>query len=587
MNQLNSGFSLTEKDIDIFGNSSMNNKNEDNSNTKIFNAERYETKLSLRKKKINQTLLNRRKIEEENLENKLFQFDKFIPLNISFTELISKIAEEYKDEKKIIILLNKISCIIEKKYRLEESGTTLKNNICNFTPNDLIENNWAENLYILTQMYYNSEKVILYISRILLFSCLLTNEYSESSIDEKIILDEKDDLNEIGYFISSDKYIDVYNKILEIYLKEDSQISYNMIIFIGTIAKNNETNQNALYMGGTLKCIIDSIDIQRDSKKILNEKIWCLSNFILFNKYNENLDLTLSIQKIYIDIFLNQNKIELLDGINEEINEENFLYNYLKIIENTSYCTQNIYIENLLKSNILEFLMDNISINIEPFLIRIIIAIFINITNADSSIGKRLVNIGIIKYLLNIIHDKTIDITLRYDSLVPINNLIADSQMWNIILFDQKVIKTFCDMLNDENIDQNIFKEVVTGIKDGITFCSNDALNKLIDEYYIIQSVCKAVKHILLQNKPNQIIHEAIIDFSIFILSCLSNNDINLINKIIKNFQNIGGEEILENILNIYSNFKIDNYSQDEQKSIKYILDVAEVIKENIKKNYK
>jgi hypothetical protein len=407
------------------------------------------------------------------------------------------------------------------------------------------------------------------------------NKSAESTLDNNTLFDDKDMSNKIGYFISADKYIDTYNTILDLYLKKDTQITYNMIIFIGNIAKDNENNQKCLYLSGTLKYIIDSIDLENDSKKILDEKIWCLSKFDLNEVYDEKIDLSLSIQKIYIDIFLNQNKFELFEGINQEICEDNFLFNYLKIIENTSYCLQNIFIENFIKSNILEFLMDNISINIDPILLKVIIGILMNMTNADSILGKRLVNIGVVKYLLNIINDQTINLDVRTDALVPINNLMQDSQMWNIILFEQKVINTFCSLLKEENIDQYIFNEVCIGFETGITFCDNNILNKLIDEYYIIQLVCKAFKRIISYSKNiKNIKHCTFTKFCSFFLVCLANNDEALIKKVIKKYQNVGGEEIIGNIINIYTNYKTANCTNDEKKEIKSILDVSETIKD-------
>ena len=586
MNQHNSEFNINKKDINIFENTSINNNNNDEKQSfKLYNIERYETKLSLRKKKLNEKLLKRRIIDEQNIENQKSQIDKFILLNISFNELISKIAVDYNDEDKLIDLLNKISYIIENKYRSKQAGINLIHNIYDFTGNDLIENNWADNLCTLTKMYFKTKEVIKYVSRILLFSNLLINKDSENNITENTCLEEKDMLNETEYFVSSDKYIDVYNKILEIYLKTDTQISYNMIIFIGNIANDNKNNQINLFLGGTLKYIIDSIDIEKDSKKILEEKIWCLSKFDLCEKYEVNLDLSLSIQKIYLDIFLNKNKYELLNTINQEINENNFLFNYLKIIENTSYCIQDLFVENIIKSNILEFLMDNINVNNDPILLEIIIMILRNITTTDFNIEKTLVT-RIVKYLLNIINDKSIDVRLHYNSIVPINNLIQNCKLWNFILFDLNALKIFCNILNYDNINQNLYIEVCMGIEIGLDFCDNHLYNKLIDEYYIIQLICKSFKQILSFNKTQIIKHQVFVIFCSFILSCLTNGDNGIMEKVAKIFQNVGGEDILDNILNIYSNFKIDNSSKDEQEDINNIIELTEAISE-ILKNYK
>ena len=589
MNQFNSEINITDKNLDIFKNTkNYNDNNKENQTFKPYFYERNETKLTLRKKKLNETLLNKRKIAEKVFENQKYQIDKLKLFNISFTELISKIAVDYNDEEKLLELLNKISFVIEEKYRAKQAEINLNHNIYNFTGIDLIKNNWSENLFTLTKMYFNSEEVILYITRILLFSCLLiNNDLEDNNNDNNLIIDEKDNINNNSYFISSDKYIDVYNKILEIYLKKNTKIAYNMVIFIGTIAKNNSNNQINLFLNGCLNYIIDSIDLERDSKNILEEKIWCLSKFELNEHYNINLDFSLSIQKIYIGIFNNKKKFELLEGINKEINDNNFLFNYLKVIENTSYCTGDTFVENFIKSNITKFLMDIINVNKDPNLLEVIISIFRNITVSDYyELGKTLIDFGIVQLLLNIINDKSIDVRLHYISMIPINNLLSDYHNWNIIIFDQKAIKTFCDILNDNNINQNLFMEVCMGIVNGIDNCDNNILNKLIDEYYVIQLVCNAFKQILTINKTQNIKHQVFIFFCSFILKFILEKDKDIIEKVVKIIQNIGGEEIIENIMNIHLNYKIDNCSNDEKGDIQDIVNLTGIIND-ILENYK
>ena len=188
----------------------------------------------------------------------------------------------------------------------------------------------------------------------------------------------------------------------------------------------------------------------------MNKKIRCLSQFSTHLIYETNLELSLKIQKIYLDIFLNREKYELFRDINgKEYDGNNFFFNFMKLIENTACCSENIFVENLIKSNILEFLMDN-SFNKEPNKIETIIDILIDITSADSTIGKRLINIGLIRYLKNIINDKTFPEDLRQTALVPINNLFSDENLWNIVLFGQKILEMFCSLLNDPDIKSGI-----------------------------------------------------------------------------------------------------------------------------------
>ena len=168
--------------------------------------------------------------------------------------------------------------------------------------------------------------------------------------------------------------------------------------------------------------------------------------------------------------------------------------------------------------------MDNININNDPSLLEIIIMILRNITTTDLNIEKTLVTL-IVKYLLNIINDKSIDARLHYNSIVPINNLIQDCKLWNFILFDMNVLKIFCNILNYDNINQNLYIEVCYGIEIGLSFCDNHLYNKLIDEYYIIQLICKSFKQILSFNKTQIIKHQVFALFCSFILSCLTNED--------------------------------------------------------------
>jgi hypothetical protein len=305
--------------MENIGNYKLNNEGNIN---KFYNIERCEMKLSLRKKKINDKIFKRRKIDIQNYNNQKFNFDKFILLNDSFINLISSIKLECKNEDNIILLLVKMTYIIEQKFKFLNQDIT--HNIYNFTSDDLINNNWIENLYNLAKMYLNSPKVILYLTRLLLNSCILIITDLESDEIDNKLYDEKETLNKAGYFISADKYTDIYNKIFEIYV-DNYQIIYNMVIFIGQIAKNQKSNQDTLYYGGTLRKIIDSIDIEKESLKLLEEKIWCLSKFDEDKIYENNSELALKVQTIYINIFMNQQKYELFRDINTEMDENNFL----------------------------------------------------------------------------------------------------------------------------------------------------------------------------------------------------------------------------------------------------------------------
>ena len=550
---------------DISNNLKKIEKEKQKEKNNIFNLERCQTKLSLRKKKLNEKILNKRKIyfEFENREEKKINIK-----NASLKNIISKIDEEYKKEDKILELLTQIFYILEQKY-----------NDNKFNIDDLINNNYIEKINNLIKIYINSPKIIFYITKILFISSLLF--YLDNSFDDSNILyDEKEELNKTGYFVSSDKYIDEYNKILKLYLKNE-EIANNMILFIESIITEQEINQLILAKGFTLNYIIESIDPTNFSDKLFKLKVRCLSKFENRLIYENNLEISLKIQKIYIDIFLNHSNFDLFKDFNKEFDENNLLYNYLKLIENTACCYQKIFVENLIKSNIIEFLIDNF-INKDYELIKIIINILIDLTNAESDLGKRLINIGIIKFLIIIIKDKTFPLKLREASLVPINNVI-DLNLWKSVFFEQKILIMFCDLLNDQDIKPGIFYEICYGFHHLVYYCKEEQeiLNIILEEYFIIQLICKAMKQII--NIKYEKIYICFEYFCSFVFELLSNFDDKLTKKIITIFLKSGGDEILDSILSSYYNVDLEMSKSEEEKRINNAYNIVDLIKEKIK----
>ena len=582
---------LDNNNIDIFSNTIMkeqNTSNQENEENNVYNDiqkyemnnERNKMKLSLRKKRLDEKLFYKRKIELINSslskDSDTFHFENFIVLDEPFTELISRLDEEYKDQNRLKLLLKKICYVI--RERCKKSDTILIEKIFNFTVDDLIENHWIDNLYQLILNYLKNSEIMELITRILyLSSVFMLQNYSNNNNE---LYDQNGKVNINGYFISADKYIDVYNKIFEVYIKENNKIIIQfMTIFIAEIAENEKSNQDNLYISGTLNYIIDSIDFEKDELQLLDTKIWCLSKFELDAKFDIDLDLALKIQKVYINLFLNQKKFNLYEGMNKEMDQNNIFYNFLKLIENTSFCTQIAYIENLLKYNILEFLMDNVNINNQNML-SIIIYIFINLTNAETSQLKRFIDIGVVKFMENIILDKNICEFLKNNAFITINNLLYDSQLWNRVLYDQGIIKIFCVILNDKNISPNIFSEICYGIYNVLPFCDFNDLKIIIDHYFIIQLICQAMKNILLNDKSFETNHYSI--FESIILKLMENYLIydDLKEDILVKFGSVNGIEIIDQIINKCNYIDINNYKQNENDDIKDILKMAEIIRD-------
>ena len=589
---------------DIFSDIYMKESNENNQNilqnnnsVKEYdliqmNQDRYETKLTLRKKKLTEKISKKRQLDYINNSNNIvfnnslqnntsqFNFEKIVKLNESFTDLIPRLSSESKDEEKIKKLLINIIVIIEQRLKSEQNGTKILGNIYEFTVGDLFENNWISNIYELILIYLKDVEMMELITRLLYLSTMFVRMFWRD-VDDKLF-DNNQKIKKNGYFIfSSDKYVDVYNKIFEIYIKErNNKIIYFMVIFIANIAEDGKESQNELCTSGILNYVIDCIDIENDNFHELDMKIWCISKFELEEKYNIDLTLSLKIQKIYIEIFLNQSKYNLFDKINENMDECNFFYNFLKVIENLSYCTQVGYVEELYKSNILEFLMDNVN-NENQIMIEMVIGIFDNLTNADTYLLKRLIDIGGVQFLITILMDKTINNSIHDHTMVAINNLLDEPLLWNKVLFDNNILKTFCVLLKDNNIEQNIFSEICYGIDIILPFCDKNNLKIIVDDYYIIQLICIAMKNILENNKLIETNHCLI--FINLIFKFLLEEDDSLCEDIIFKFKSINGLELIDQILNAYNEIDIKSLPDELKKDIDNIFRIGQIIKDNIK----
>ena len=581
---------------DIFSNINIIEPNEKNQNQNKpyeliqMNEERYKTKLSLRKKKLQEKISERRKIEYTNnniidTENK-FHLKDFIFLNMSFKDLINQMLVDYKEKEKIKNLLLKMCNVL--KERINSEGITLIGNIYNFNMNDFIENNWINNLYQIIILYLKDPDIIVIISRLL---CYSSDFFNKDVVNEhnniNLLYDKTDHLNRCGYFISSDKYIDLYNKLFDIYLKEKKEINeeiiYHLVFFIGNLALNEPDNQENLYISRTLNYILDSVDMEKDSNLLIDIKIWCLSKFDLKEKFLIDLDLSLKIQKIYIELFMNQFKFNLFDGINRDMNEDNIFYNFLELIVNSTNCTEVDYVQNLIKSNILEFLMDNIN-NKSTKMILSILYIFLNLTNAETSLLNRLINIGLIQFFKNIFSDKTLDKEIYNVAIISINNLLNEPQLWNKVLLDGGILKIFCVWLKDKNIDANFFNEICFGIYSVLPFCNKENLEKILDEYFIIQLTCEAMKNILLNDK--NICPEYFGVFISLINQILMNvdNDYNLKENILVKFGSVNGIEIIEQIISRLHEVDYSTFTNKEIEDIKKTIELAELIRNNFNK---
>ena len=530
-----------------------------------INEERREKILSLRKKKMNEKLTKfRLEYKDIELSNTVFINDgESVKLNQSFYTLFNQIKIFYKDESSIEKLLLKILFVLEEKANENEIE---KNKIIyDFSGKDLINGPFVENLYEILKKYLkNSPKIIKLVIKILLYGCYI------------IISDESNDiLNKSGYFISDDRYLDIYKIILDDSIKDNNKdIFLSMLFFLGNIANETKENQRILYEEKFLEKIIKSFDIQNEDVKTEKEKIWFLAQFDLEEIFTENEQLSLSIQNIYIDVFLNQTKFGLYDKKykkDEKIETNDLLLNHLKLIANTSYCDSNTYLNNLFKSDILSFLIDYIDENTNISYISLVIDIFGNITNASSETINKLINIGMINVLIQVIKNKEYNGNLRGQALWPINNLLMDQNLCKTVLFDKKIINLFCEILNDDMISGRIFQEISYGIMNVVPLLSNEDILLLVDRYKIIQLFVKFFKNYI-KNENFELNYERVVNqilsFLKTIMQFINFEDVNMSVNVGIIFQNQGGEEILDLILITINN----NFEQEQYEYLKDIM---------------
>lgn len=530
-----------------------------------INEERREKILSLRKKKMNEKLTKfRLEYKDIELSNTVFINDgESVKLNQSFYTLFNQIKIFYKDESSIEKLLLKILFVLEEKAN--ENEIEKIKIIYDFSGKDLINGPFVENLYEILKKYLkNSPKIIKLVIKILLYGCYI------------IISDESNDiLNKSGYFISDDRYLDIYKIILDDSIKDyNKDIFLSMLFFLGNIANETKENQRILYEEKFLEKIIKSFDIQNEDVKTEKEKIWFLAQFDLEEIFTENEQLSLSIQNIYIDVFLNQTKFGLYDKKykkDEKIETNDLLLNHLKLIANTSYCDSNTYLNNLFKSDILSFLIDYIDKNTNISYVSLVIDIFGNITNANSETINKLINIGMINVLIQIIKNKEYNGNLRGQALWPINNLLMDQNLCKTVLFDKKIINLFCEILNDDMISGRIFQEISYGIMNVVPLLSNEDILLLVERYKIIQLFVKFFKNYI-KNENFELNYERVVNqilsFLKTIMQFINFEDVNMSVNVGIIFQNQGGEEILDLILITINN----NFEQEQYEYLKDIM---------------
>ena len=479
--------------------------------------------LNIRKNKLNKKIIENRikhyninvdrTKDEEQLkilekEEKNNSFRKII--KYKFNELIS---DKIKDEKNYKNILNEIIECINDNIKLIEINKVSEP----FIEKEIIENIFND---LTIKKYVNNMEILNLI--LIIYSCfiLLYNHFLNS-----------DELKTI--FISDDKYIDLYLSLLNI---ENDELIYNIYKFIGLLSNNSNEIKRKLFDKNFLVKIVNN-QLYDNKKEIIEVKLWCVTQFDIAINYDENKSLCFQIQKFYNYIFVNY----LTKG---NYNNE-FLKDYLNLLNNLSLFRNEQYISDLLNSKIIDFFLEpNININLPKEKLLTLIGNMNSISNSQisSEIYKKT-----IQYLINNIFDiKTNEENINL-SLWCINNFSSDQNLCIDIFFEKNLLSIYQNyIIKNEIIDENIYIEICIGFSNLLHKIDKNKKHKVIKEYNIMSLIIQGFKKI---RKIKKIIKlaENVIGI-IFILLTVDNEELFNYNRFI--FDSQGGNEYIFEAIN-------------------------------------
>lgn len=498
--------------------------------------------LSLRKKRINTKLnesrfkyliKNNENQEENKFDNNIQEQEKKNPLIINikfkFKELLSdKINTEEKYILNLQELFDSISFFV-KNYKMKTISEPL------------IESIVIEKIYndLMIKKYINNKELLNKV--LVIYSCIvfIYNHFPHTNAFKK-------------KFISNIKYINLYISLLD--SQDDEEVIYNIYKFMGLLCHKSSEIMTKLYNEKILDKIIENKKFDNNID-IIQIKTWCISLFDLNIKYNENISLSLKIQKYYIFVFYN-----FLNKYNCNIE---LLENFLKVIINLSYCIDDEYINIFLNSKLLDYLLNSqIDENVLEENILIIIGNMSCISN-NEILSK--LYIDSFPFLIEILKGNKHNNNIYNLSLWCINNFTYNEILCLDIFFQKNCLSIYKNFINKETLDENIFIEICIGFKNLIHSINNNTNidNKYysdIKDYNIMSCIIEGFKK--LENIKNIFkVGENVVEV-IFLLLTFHNEE--FVNFNINIFEIKGGNDyILDKIKFIF--LQQNNSSNKEQ----------------------
>ncbi len=427
--------------------------------------EKRKFSLILRKNKINFKLFEGRHLPKNHKKKISNIFDE--TNNITINNIRSKFDDILLDiNSNEESFLNILDGLLEKFESFIEFNKNLEIN------EEIIKSPVLEKIYenLIIHGYINDEKIVLDALLIFSMELFLYNHFPDLKLYK-------------NKYITEDKYIYLFFSFLNF---DSEEIIYNTYKFIGLLAKDSEDIFNKLYEYKILDHIIDNNKFTNNIE-VIKLKLFCISNFELESRYNEDYSLSLKIQNLYISIFNDY-------ILTKEFEDELFKY-FVELLDIFSFCTNEIYLQKLLDSKIITFLINisekNNSIN------RNVLKIIGNMSiTSNEEILSRL-HKEVIQYLLNIIKDEKSDDFLLGLAIWNINNFLESKNLCSDTFFKNDLISIYKNyILNHDSMNENTFKEICLSYKYLVIFINETKNYVLFQKTNLITLIIEGFRKI-------------------------------------------------------------------------------------------
>ena len=539
-----------------------------------FNKEINNKKLTLRKKKLNKFLNEKRykKIEDNYILN---EDNKGLKINeendkLKFFNILHQIeikSNNNNNNNNESELINDLEIIY---YSLNSIKDELENlNIFN----EIVDKGLIKILHEKIIPKYLNNLHIIYLVTLILSVFI---EFIKYFLYDDNNDDEFEKMQ--NYFLSQNNYIQNYKLIFEKYFN-DKNILSNLCIFFSIIIFENNTNLSIILNENFLNVIVDNFSLDEKNIFYIENKLQFISNFENKEFIENNSDLCLKIQNIIIKLIF-----QFQDIIKKNKNLQLLAY-IIKINGNLSYSSNETIINNFFDYEIIQFILD-LELDEKCNFLDFVLIFFGNLLCNNINIVRKLYNYGIYDLLINIIKNNKYTNEEREKSLWCLNNFHIEKEICIEIFKNIENVNSLFEFMKYSNkYNFHIFHEINTTL---FLFAKN-----LPEKFVLILMSQYNLINISI-NKLNIFLNNNILNYSDFIV--LSGDLTNLINLLILNQNesiknealkiiiNLGIEDLIEKIILTCYSIEIDDLNEEDQEKIKSICYLVENIKDKIKK---